>query len=293
MSKYCVTGSAGRIGRAIYDLLSSQGHIVVGLDRTPGRTTDIVADLRNIEELKRALYGAKAVFHVGGLHAPHVGSVSEEEFRSINVTGTELVLTTARETGAKSFVFTSTTALYGYASQEEHRASWITEETFPQPRTVYHRTKLEAEFIARDFAAKDFSVHVLRMSRCFPETPEEMAVYRLHRGIDARDVATAHVSVISPNTGVYSLYNISGMHPFAREDCEELKLDAASVIRKRAPGLARAFDVRGWQLPQSIDRIYDATKAMSELDWMPQYGYKEVFDQFDNGSSEVLQPMSC
>lgn len=293
MATYCITGSAGRIGREIYDLLSARGHSVLGIDRIPSRSTDMVADLRDAEKLKSAFHGADTVFHVGALHAPHVGMVSDEEFRSINVIGTERVIKTAKEAGARSFVFTSTTALYGYASQEKNRASWITEETIPQPRTIYHETKMEAEHIVRDFAARAFSVHVLRMSRCFPEIPQEMAVYRIHRGIDARDVATAHASAAVMNEIEFSLHNISGTHPFKRDDCEELKRDASAVIRRRVPLLASAFDARGWQLPRSIDRVYVASKAMKALNWKPQHGYAEVLGQFERKSPEVLQLTHC
>ena len=124
MSKCCVTGSAGRVGRAIYEMLSARGHSVVGLDRTPSSTTDIVADLRDVSHLKRALYGSDAVFHTGALHAPHVGVVSDEEFRSINVIGTELVIKAARESGARHFVLTSTTCLlYTSPSPRDQRGS--------------------------------------------------------------------------------------------------------------------------------------------------------------------------
>ena len=80
MSKYCVTGSAGRIGRAIYDLLSSKGHRVIGIDRIPSPTTDIVADLRDIEELKRAFYGAKAYFMWEGYMHPMSGELAKKNF---------------------------------------------------------------------------------------------------------------------------------------------------------------------------------------------------------------------
>ena len=292
MAKHCITGSSGRIGRAIYALFSSKGDEVLGLDLIPSLTTDITGDLRDIDILRRAFDGVDTVIHSGALHAPHVGRVSDAEFRSVNVDGTNSVLQAAKASGVKRVVFTSSTAVYGYASQDETRASWITEDTVPQPRTIYHATKLEAERIACEYASKDLPVHIIRMSRCFPEPAQEMAVYRLHRGIDARDVAAAHKAVIEQSSTPFSLHVISGRHPFERADCEELRRDAPAVIRHRAPDLARAFERRGWQLPQSIDRVYVASKAMSELNWAPKFGYEEVLDQLDNSSTEVLEPIT-
>lgn len=289
MARYAITGSSGRIGRAIHRLLA-QDHAVCGLDRAPNPATSVIADLCDEDALRRAFEGCDAVFHTAALHAPHVGLLSEAEFARINVEGTQRVLDTAREQGVRHVVFTSTTALYGYASQEEGRAAWITEETPPQPRTIYHRTKIEAEKMARDCADAALQVSVIRMSRCFPEPAPQMAAYRLHRGIDGRDVATAHVAALNRAPGNFACYNVSGQHPFERSDCEQLKVDAEGVLRAKAPRLAQAFDARGWPLPQSIDRVYVAHKAATELNWRSEFGPEEVLAQLDRRSLEVLPP---
>ena len=66
------------------------------------------------------------------------------------------------------------------------------------PTTIYHATKIAAEDLL-SIASKQggLSVTVLRISRCFPEPAHIMAVYRLHRGIDARDVADAHAGALA------------------------------------------------------------------------------------------------
>ena len=253
MAKHCITGSSGRIGRAIYALFSSKGDEVLGLDLIPSLTTDITGDLRDIDILRRAFDGVDTVIHSGALHAPHVGRVSDAEFRSVNVDGTNSVLQAAKASGVKRVVFTSSTAVYGYASQDETRASWITEDTVPQPRTIYHATKLEAERIACEYASKDLPVHIIRMSRCFPEPAPEMLVYRLHRGIDARDVGTAHALALTHQGAEFDRFVISGDTPFTPEDCPKLFADAPAILRERMPALAAACDARGWPLPDSIE----------------------------------------
>ncbi|TGE03836.1 NAD(P)-dependent oxidoreductase [Hymenobacter fodinae] len=55
--KIVVTGSSGRVGRAIYNQLASQ-HEVVGIDRAPFATTRIVADFVDADVLRRAVQGA-------------------------------------------------------------------------------------------------------------------------------------------------------------------------------------------------------------------------------------------
>jgi nucleoside-diphosphate-sugar epimerase len=119
--------------------------------------------------------------------------VADAEFQRVNVDATLALWRAARAAGVRHFIFTSTTALYGTAPASTSRAAWITEATVPRPRSVYHRSKLAAEQALQDAAADGGpAVTVLRMSRCFPEAAPLMAAYRLHRGIDVRDVAEAH-----------------------------------------------------------------------------------------------------
>ena len=112
--KILLTGSSGRIGRAIFGALAAT-HEVVGLDRSPFATTRIVADVTDRQAVARAVRGVDAVIHTAALHAPHVGLVPDTVFQQINVEATAHLLQAAREAGARRFVLTSTTALYGHA----------------------------------------------------------------------------------------------------------------------------------------------------------------------------------
>ena len=126
------------------------------------------------------------------------------------------------------------------------RAAWISEETTPAPRTIYHRTKLRAEALLREASSQTgLGVTVLRMSRCVPEPAPLMAGYRLHRGIDARDVAAAHELALATGDTSFRVYIVSGKTPFQAEDVHALKADARAVIRSRVPALADAFEARG------------------------------------------------
>lgn len=288
--KILVTGSTGRVGRAIYVRLCAE-HQVVGLDRAPSSTADVVAPLADTERLREALRGVDAVIHTAALHAPQVGLVSDEDFHAVNVAGTAALLRAAQEAGVRRFVFTSTTALYGAASTPPGRAGWTTEATPPQPRSIYHHTKLQAEALLEAAAGRDgLAVTVLRMSRCFPEPAPLMAAYRLHRGVDARDVADAHALALQQCEPGWRRYVVSGATPFLAEDAEALLRDAPAVITQRMPALAEAFAQRGWALPASIDRVYDPSLARRELGWQAQHGYAEVMAALDRRSSEVLPP---
>lgn len=290
MKKIVITGSSGRIGRALYWQLS-QASQTIGIDISASSSTNIIGDIRDYDTLLRNFEGVDTVFHSAALHAPHVGLFSEREFHDINVHATEKICKAAIASGVSQLVFTSTTALYGYANQEAGKAVWVNEQTLPQPKTIYHRTKLEAEKITESYSGKNLSVSVIRMSRCFPEPAETMAVYRLHRGIDYRDVAKAHIlAAQQQKKKAFDIYVVSGASPFLKSDCVQLYEDPESVIRERNPQLAREFDKRGWKFPNSIDRVYDSSYCQKELGWKPEKGPLHVLKQFDDKDFEILPP---
>lgn len=278
-----ITGVSGRVGRAIRARLAVE-HVVRGLDRVASAGADHVGDLADAALLDRAVAGMDAIVHTAALHAPQVGVVADDEFQRINVEGTQALLQAAQRHGVPHIVYTSTTALYGVAG-------WIDEHTPPRPRTVYHRSKLAAEQCLEAAAlAGGPALTVLRMSRCFPEPAPLMAAYRLHRGIDVRDVAEAHALALARPPAGWRRCVISGATPFRPDDVSGLAQDAPAVLALRAPALVAAFRQRGWPLPPTIDRVYAPQRAEAELGWRARHGFEAVLDQLDAGSAEVLPP---
>lgn len=262
-------------------------HEVVGIDRTPSATTRITGDFADRELLKRALEGADAVIHTAAYHAPHVGVVTDREFERVNVEGTQLLAELAASNGIRRFVFTSTTALFGTAIADG-RCTWVDEDVTPQPKSIYHRTKLAAENLLVQLANASLQIRAIRMSRCFPEAADLMAIFRLHRGVDARDVADAHALALTNEGPAFQRFIVSAATPFTRADCEVLAVDAESILRERVPGLVQTFWQRGWRLPSTMDRIYASTAADRKLGWRSRYGFEEVIAQADRRSLEVL-----
>ena len=283
--KILLTGSSGRVGRAIFGALASR-HDVVGIDRSPFATTRHVADFTDARILSKALQGVDAVIHAAALHAPHVGLFSDSEFQRINVEGTRTLAMLARDSGVGRLVFTSTTALYGHAIVPG-RCTWVDENTPPLPKTVYHRSKLAAEQWLEEAAGPDLQVRVIRMSRCFPETPDRMLLYRLHRGVDVRDVADAHVAALGNGGPAFQRYLASGWTPFQREDCDALVSRPRDVLALRCPQWLAEYDRRGWSLPV-VDRIHDPRAASVGLQWRSWRGPESILAQLEAGSIEVL-----
>ncbi|EPD5886835.1 NAD-dependent epimerase/dehydratase family protein [Vibrio cholerae] len=283
-----VTGSAGRVGRAIYIKLM-RTHDVVGIDKTPCSTADYIGDIRDSTLIDGVLKNIDVIVHTAALHAPHVGLVPDSEFTSINVDATEKLALAGVKAGVKHFIFTSTTALYGYASTPKSIAGWIDEEITPQPKSIYHQSKIAAETKLEEISNLfQFPVTVLQMSRCFPEPADLMAVFRLTRGIDARDVANAHLCAVEKRLSGFNRFIISGVTPFHFSDCKALYTDAGAVIKRKCPEIALAFQQRSWQLPQSLDRVYDSSSAHEKLGWSPIHGFESVLEMLDTETAEVL-----
>ena len=264
-----VTGAAGLIGSGVAARLAAQ-HDVIGVDLVADTHVSLVADCLEAAQWRHRIGEIDAIVHTAALHAPHVNHRSDAEFRRANVDATSRLLDFALGAGASHFIMTSTTSLYGHALEAKDRAVWVDEQLEPQPRDIYDETKLQAERLVASVGSS-MTVTSLRMSRCFPEPANVMTWYRLHRGIDRRDVAEAHALALGRN-GPPATYVISGATPFSRGDCEELRFDAPAVLERRCPAVVAEMASRGWHVPRSIDRVYDSSLATRELGFTPRHG---------------------
>lgn len=278
-----LTGSSGRIGAAIGARLSLR-HPVTGIDRRPGTLTTEVVDLRDTQLIAPLLKGVDAVVHTASLHVPDLAAQSVADFHAVNVEATRRLLAACGEAGVRRFIYTSTTSLYGDAMLPvDGAAAWVTESLVPQPRDVYDETKLAAEQACREAARAGLACVGLRMSRCFPEAPRLVAIYRLYRGVDARDVAQAHELALAAELADFEVFNVSACSPFAQADCRALAADAESLIVARYPWVRAEFARRGWLLPRSIDRVYVVDRAIERLGYRPVHDFASLFPRQAGG----------
>ncbi|MFB7669355.1 NAD-dependent epimerase/dehydratase family protein [Kitasatospora sp. NPDC056138] len=164
------------------------GETVARLASVRGRSADDPAAWRHVQS------GAGAAVHAAALRAPHAGVRSGEEFRQVDV-GATRDLPASSAAGAGRFGCTSSTSVYGYASESADEAVRGTGDVACRPRDVYDETKLAAERLAL-LAAGAMSTASLRIARCFPEPPAVRARRRLHRGVDTADVTDAHLLAV-------------------------------------------------------------------------------------------------
>ncbi|GHO48265.1 NAD-dependent epimerase/dehydratase family protein [Ktedonospora formicarum] len=271
-----LTGSSGQLGSAIAEALTARGHEVYGIDRRAGPWTRELVNIGERETLFSLARWSNVVIHTASLHQPDMARYSESDFVETNVNGTLNLLEAAQAAGVGRFVYTSTTSVYGKAMRSWRGAVWVTEELHPRPRDIYDRTKLSAEALCKHFALKrGLPAICLRVARFFQESPREMALHRLYRGLDVRDGAMAHVLAALNESQTFDILTIAARSPFKREDTSLLLRDPVAVLRQRLPEVLDVFAARGWELPKSIDRVYDSERAESVLGFQPAHNFLE------------------
>src|SRR3954451_12587306 len=141
--KIIVTGSSGHLGEALVRTLQGTTHEVVGVDRTASPFTERVGTITDRDFVRRCVQGMAAVMHAATLHKPHVATHARQDFVDTNITGTLNLLEEAVAAGVGSFVFTSTTSVFGdaLAPPPGAPAAWVAEEVTPVPKNIYGATK--------------------------------------------------------------------------------------------------------------------------------------------------------
>jgi nucleoside-diphosphate-sugar epimerase len=294
-----VTGSSGHLGEALVRVLRGQGHEVVGLDLLASPYTTVTGPVTDRAVVRQSLAGVEAVLHVATLHKPHIGSHGRRAFVDTNVSGTLTLLEESVAAGVGSFVFTSSTSVFGRALTPlpGGPATWITEDVTPVPRNIYGVTKAAAEdlceIIARDHG---LPVVVLRVARFFPEDDdrdEVRAAYDganvkaneyLYRRVDIQDVADAHLLAMAGAPAIgFGRYIISATTPFTPADRAGLGRDAPAVVRRLFPDADAEYARRGWAMFGVIDRVYVNDRARAALGWRPRYDFRTVLDRLKAG----------
>ncbi len=193
MTRSLVTGAAGFIGSHVVDRLLELNREVVGVDcftdgyarvlkeRNLADTKDnqrfrfVDGDLLDID-LRDLLTGIEHVFHLAGQAGvrPSWGEHFAVYLRN-NIAATQRLLEAVKGTAVETFVFSSSSSVYGDA-----REFPVSESALPQPVSPYGVTKLAAEHLCGLYR-KNYAVPCVSL-RYFtaygPRQRPEMAIQR-------------------------------------------------------------------------------------------------------------------
>ena len=305
--KVLVTGSAGHLGEALARTFKNSKHEVVGLDIIDSAFSTHVSSIADRSCARRCLSGVQTVFQAATSRKPHVATHSRQDFVHTNITGTLNLLEEAMAAGVESFVFTSTTSVFGDALVPPvgTPAAWVTEEVAPVPKNIYGVTKAAAEDLCHLFHRNQrLACIVLPTSRFFPEEDDNQEVREaysdvnvkvneyLYRRVEIEDVVSAHLLAAkhAPAIG-FRKYIISATTPFLPDDLADLPVDAPLVVRRRVPDYEAEYERRGWRMFPSIGRVYVNDRARNELGWQPRYDFSHIISRLRAGD-DLRSPLA-
>ncbi len=138
-----LTGANGFIGSYFKDTYNEKYNI---------KTFSFLND--NLTEL--SLSGIDTIVHLSAL-VHQMGGANKEEYENINVSQTLDLVTKAKKSGVKHFIYMSTVKVYG----EETNIPY-TENTVCKPKDNYGKSKLKAEVELVKLGEDDFIISIIR-----------------------------------------------------------------------------------------------------------------------------------
>jgi nucleoside-diphosphate-sugar epimerase len=226
-------------------------------------------------------------------------------FESVNVGGTENVLTAALAAGVRKVVYTSSSAVFGVPASNP-----VTEQTPPRPAEAYGRAKLRGEDLCLEYAGRGLDVSIVRPRtilghgrlgifqilfewvRTGRNVPVLGGGWNVYQFVHADDLADACIRAGNrpAGSGSPAVYNCgTDRYGTMRQALEALCAHAGTgsrvrsvpaapaVLAMRVAGGLRVSPLGAYHwLMYGRSMYFDITKARDELGWRPKYSNKEM-----------------
>ncbi|MDH5532973.1 MAG: NAD-dependent epimerase/dehydratase family protein [Candidatus Pacebacteria bacterium] len=299
IKKIIVTGGSGFLGHHLLRALDKAGYQAKNIDLRENKEFEtVIADVRDTEKMLEEVKDADMVFHLASLIEAGESVEKPQKYIDYNIDGTLSVLEAMKANGIKTFIFSSSAAVYG----EPIRVP-IKEDDRTMPVNPYGMTKLAMEALLSSYVgAHGFTGIALRYFNLYGpgehHEPETHAMPRFIKQIyddkevtvwgsgehkrdyvHVTDIVDAHLKAIKlaeREPEKYHYMNLSAEDPAS-------VLDIVSAVEKAMNKKANVkhFDPR----PGDPLLLYaDATKAKETLSWEAKIsledGIKEVVDYF-------------
>lgn len=155
--KVLVTGGAGFIGSHLVEkLVASGAHVTVFDNFSTGNLKNLTAvfnqisimyaDISNTFSTFKATIDKEIVFHLAACISVAQSIENPELCKRINAEGTTNILEGCRRNGVKTFIYSSSSAIYG------NRNDACSEELQPNPQSPYAESKFEGECACKKYA---------------------------------------------------------------------------------------------------------------------------------------------
>jgi GDP-4-dehydro-6-deoxy-D-mannose reductase len=202
MPRVLVTGVTGFAGSHLAELLVSSGDEVHGLAHEPPPFANLAAvqdrvrihegDITRLDDVQGALAGSQpdAVVHLAGMAVPTIASADPLAAVRVNVLGTATLLIALERHPTTRLVLASSADVYGAPERVP-----VDEDAPMRPANVYAATKVAAEALTRELAARHHApIVILR--------PANQNGPRQHPGLAAsafaKQIAEAEAGLVEP-----------------------------------------------------------------------------------------------
>ena len=225
MENILLTGAFGNIGLSTIDELLIRGFNITAFDLPrkknfrkyrrlkkvwADKISVIWGDLRNYEDVERAMENMKNVIHLGAL-IPPLSENSPDLAYDVNVEGTKNVIKAIKMVSPSThLIYTSSFAIFG--NREENPIISL-EDSF-NPMSHYARYKLECEKLIQ---SSKIRWTILRLT--YVPSLNDLRLYRFMYDVPlnikielttSKDVALALVNSIDNSQVLYKIFNVAG-----------------------------------------------------------------------------------
>lgn len=280
--KVLITGGLGQIARGgVVQVLENHFELRLTHYREPEkrcRYEFIKADIRDYEEVRRAVKGVDAIVHLAAKGAKNVLGTNPLLIYSTNVMGTANLLEAALEEGVKRFVYASSLWIYGLPLEGIVPEYFPLDEKHPlRPKSAYGLSKLLAEDLGKGYVRKgDFSFISLRIGgvrhREWPYgSPDindlEGYAKDLCQHIDARDVGQLIKLSLQSNIRGFEAFNA------VAEDHIFPEISSLELIKRFFPGV-KEINNKDEFLAHPERSLVAIEKAKKMLGYSPAYNFR-------------------
>ena len=315
MLRVLITGITGFAGSHLAEHLVSRGDEVHGLahERPPFKNLGAIqerlriheGDITSLEDLQGALAGSRAdaVVHLAGMAVPTLASKDPVAAVRVNVLGTATVLAALERHPRTRFVLASSADVYGAPDRIP-----VDEEAPVRPTNVYAATKVAAEAVTRELAARHAApVVILRpanqngprqhpglaasaFAKQIAEAEAGLAEPVVRHGrldaerdfLDVRDMARAYAAALG--LGESGTFNVGTGHAVAIAEILDTLIGLARIPVRAELDPTR---VRGGD-PTRI--ALDATRFRQKTDWSPRIALADSLrDTLEHWRSSIRQ----
>ena len=285
-SRVVLTGSSGRLGRALAERFRTNGLDVFGIDRTEGdkSTPTLVADLSDEQSVAAVLRPDDVVVHVASMHgfsgaAIDQGGLPDQAYLDLNAAGTWHLYNAMATAGVRRVILTSTVGVLGHIP--EKRLSTIRlGERYPS-YGIYGTTKRFQEDTAESFAElRGISTLAIRPPAFVSVDPIRDVYLRAVGALDLEDVVGIHAAAASAAfdgrvlAEPSSFEAVFATQPLPYTEADEPLLEFPDgrlrLVERYWPGSREWFDAHGFRPDDGLDIpvwVFDSEPAERRLGW--------------------------